>query len=105
MDGSNNRLLKARILRLKVACYVIYDNKLYMRGYSMPLLKCVTPSEADYLMREIHEGICGNHIGGQSLAFKALKQGYYWPAMKSDYIEFTKNAIDVSGLHLCQNLI
>ena len=68
---------KSRVLRLKVARYVIYDNKLYRRGYSMPLLKCVAPSEARYIMREIHEGICGNHAGGQSLAFKTLRQGYY----------------------------
>ena len=56
--------IKARILRLKAARYVIYDDKLYRRDYSMSLLKCVTPTEADYIMREIREGICGNHIGG-----------------------------------------
>ena len=68
---------KARILRLKAVHYVLYDDKLYMKGYSMPLLKCIPPSEAEYVMREIHEGICGNHAGGQSLAVKALRQGYY----------------------------
>ena len=72
---------EARILRLKAARYVIYDNKLYMRGYSMSLLKYVTRFEENYIIREIHEGICGNHTKGQSLAFKALRQGYYWPTM------------------------
>ena len=56
----------------------------------MSLPKCVTPSEADYIMREIHKGICGNHTRGQTLAFKVLKQGYYWPTMKLDYMEFTR---------------
>ena len=37
----------------------------------MPLLKCATSSEVKYIMREIHEGTCGNHARGQSLAFKA----------------------------------
>ena len=55
---------EARILRLKVAYYVLYDNKLYRRGYSMSLLKCVPSSEAEYIMREIHEGIYGNHTRG-----------------------------------------
>ena len=68
---------EARILRLKVARYVLYDDKLYKLGYSMPLLKCIPPTEAEYVMREIHKGICGNHVGGQSLAFKTLRQGYY----------------------------
>ena len=39
-------------------------------------------------MREIHKGICGNHTVGQSFAFKALRQGYYWPTMKADYMEY-----------------
>ena len=41
-------------------------------------------------MREIHEGICRNHAGGQSLAFKALRQGYYWSTRKTDCMEFAK---------------
>ena len=47
---------EARVLRLKVARYVIYKDILYRRGYSMPFLKCVAPIEADYIMREIHKG-------------------------------------------------
>ena len=45
---------EARVLRLKVVCYVIYDDKLYRRGYSMPFLKCVVPSTVGYIMREIY---------------------------------------------------
>ena len=56
--------MEARNLRLKAAHYVIYDDKLYRRRYSMPLLKCVVPFEAEYIMREIYEGICENHIEG-----------------------------------------
>ena len=55
---------EAQIIRLKAACYMLYDNKLYRRGYSMPLLKYATPSKEKYIMREIHEGTCGNHPGG-----------------------------------------
>ena len=80
--------VEAQILQLKEAHYVLYDDKLYRRGYSMPLLKHVTPSEAKYIMRKIHEGICRNHAKGQSLVFKALRQGYYWPTIKTDYMEY-----------------
>ena len=55
---------KAQILQLKVARYVLYDDKLYRIGYSMLLLKCATPLEVKYIMREIHEGTCRNHPGG-----------------------------------------
>ena len=82
--------IEAQILRLKAARYVLYDDKLYKRGYSMPLLKCATPLKAKYIMREIYDGTCGNHAGGQSLAFKALRQGYYWSTMKMDYMEYAR---------------
>ena len=41
---------KACILRLKVAHYVLYDDKLYRKGYSMPLLKCVLPTKVKNIM-------------------------------------------------------
>ena len=55
---------EARILRLKAARYVLYDDKLYRRGYSMPLLKCVLPTEVKNIMWEIYKGTYGNHVGG-----------------------------------------
>ncbi|GFZ01719.1 hypothetical protein Acr_15g0003280 [Actinidia rufa] len=33
--------------------------------------------EAEYVLREIHEGICGNHSGARSLAKKTIRQGYF----------------------------
>ena len=35
-------------------------------------------------MREVHEGICGNHSGSQSLVHKLIRAGYYWPTMQKD---------------------
>ncbi|KAL2237688.1 UNVERIFIED_CONTAM: hypothetical protein Sindi_0960500 [Sesamum indicum] len=60
------------------------DGDLYKRGFSLALLKCLTSEERNYVLREIHEGICGNHLGGKALAGKALRQGFFWPTMLSD---------------------
>ena len=57
----------------------------------MPLLRCVDDEEADYVLREIHEGICGNHSGARTLAFKALRQGFFWPTMHQDAKKMAKN--------------
>ncbi|KAK3003954.1 hypothetical protein RJ639_018745 [Escallonia herrerae] len=46
--------------------------------------------EADYALCEVHEGICGQHLGGRALAHKVLRQGYYWPTMQHDALEYTK---------------
>ena len=81
--------IASHIFRLKAAHYVLYD-KLYKRDYSMPLLKCVLPTEVKNIMWEIYEGTHGNHAKGQSLAFKALRQGYYLPTMRADCMEYAQ---------------
>ncbi|KAK2997699.1 hypothetical protein RJ639_026010, partial [Escallonia herrerae] len=48
------------------------------------------PSEADYALREVHEGICGQHLGGRALVHKVLRHGYYWPTMHRDALDYTK---------------
>ncbi|GAU35398.1 hypothetical protein TSUD_160490 [Trifolium subterraneum] len=69
----------------KRACsYVLLDDKLYRRGFSIPLLKCVEETRIKFILQEIHEGINRQHIGGRSLARKALREGYYWPTMQND---------------------
>ncbi|GLT91614.1 hypothetical protein SLE2022_094940 [Rubroshorea leprosula] len=41
-------------------------------------------------MEEIHEGECSNHIGAESLSYKILRQGYFWPTMKMDTREYVR---------------
>ncbi|XP_074346209.1 uncharacterized protein LOC141684979 [Apium graveolens] len=81
---------KARRLRYQAARYVMYDEVLYKRGFNQQLLRCVDKEEGNYIQREIHEGICGNHSGGSSLAMKVLRQGYYWPTMRGDAVNFVR---------------
>ncbi|XP_017245311.1 uncharacterized protein LOC108216961 [Daucus carota subsp. sativus] len=82
---------EARCLKCRAACYVIYDNALYRRGFNSPLLECIDGEECNYIMREIHERICGNHSGGGSLAQKIVHQGYYWPTIRQDAQDFARN--------------
>ena len=42
------------------------------------------------MLAELHEGICGNHSGGRTLAHRAHTQGYYWPTMKSDVADYVR---------------
>ncbi|XP_052185167.1 uncharacterized protein LOC127796806 [Diospyros lotus] len=75
---------EAREVRRKARSFVLVNWELYRRSFSQPLLKCIRPSEADYILREIHEGICESHIGARTLSQKAFRQGYYWPTMVKD---------------------
>ncbi|XP_074324392.1 uncharacterized protein LOC141661309 [Apium graveolens] len=47
---------EARRIKYKAARYVIYDEILYRRGFSVPLLKCIHGDECNYILREVHEG-------------------------------------------------
>ncbi|GAV68129.1 hypothetical protein CFOL_v3_11632, partial [Cephalotus follicularis] len=58
--------------------YQFREGILYKRSFSFPLLRCLTPLEADYALREVHERVCGNHTGGKTLSNKLLRQGYFW---------------------------
>ncbi|MCI30944.1 hypothetical protein A2U01_0052155, partial [Trifolium medium] len=69
----------ASIVRRRACAYVILVRKLYRRGFSIPLLKCVDEDTVDYILREIHEGINAQHMGGRSLARKALRQAITGP--------------------------
>ncbi|KAK3037796.1 hypothetical protein RJ639_030715 [Escallonia herrerae] len=65
------------------------EGTLYKKSFSLPYLRCLRPSESLYALQEVHEGICGQHLGGRTLAQKILRQGYCWPTMQKDAIEFT----------------
>ncbi|XP_064947540.1 uncharacterized protein LOC103974979 [Musa acuminata AAA Group] len=72
-----------RLLRTQV-WYIEAGGWLYKRSFSYPLLRCLEPDEAQTVLAEVHEGACGEHIGGRILAHKVLRQGYYWPIMCRD---------------------
>ncbi|RDX86017.1 hypothetical protein CR513_32693, partial [Mucuna pruriens] len=61
----------------QVAKYTLIGQHLYRRGFSFPLLKCLEDKESAYVIREVHEGVCGTHIGGRALASKIARVGYY----------------------------
>jgi ribonuclease HI len=65
---------KEEATRLKKTAthYAMLGDKLYKRGFSIPLLLCVGELESRRIVKEIHDGSCGNHIGGRSLAGKVI---------------------------------
>ncbi|GAU18714.1 hypothetical protein TSUD_80020 [Trifolium subterraneum] len=67
---------EATKIRKRACSYVLLDDKLYRRGFSISLLKCVEEARVEFILQEIHEGINGQHIGGRSLARKALRAGH-----------------------------
>nr|XP_009780828.1 PREDICTED: uncharacterized protein LOC104229815 [Nicotiana sylvestris] len=82
---------ESRALRAKAARFSLDENgTLYRRTFDGPLAVCLGPGDTDYVLREIHEGTCGNHFGADSLVRKVIRTGYYWDSMEKDTKEFVR---------------
>ena len=62
---------RAHKIQIQSARFSIIDGQLYKRSLDGPYLKCLTPEQDQYVLAELHEGICGNHPGGRTLAHRA----------------------------------
>ena len=68
---------EARKVKVKSARYILINEVLYKMGFSQPYLRFLGPEKANYVLKEIHEGACGNHSGARSLVHKVVRAGYY----------------------------
>nr|GEU98205.1 reverse transcriptase domain-containing protein [Tanacetum cinerariifolium] len=75
---------KARIIRRKACRYAVTNEILYKKYFLRPWLRCVGPLQANYVLKEIHEGSCSMHASPRSVVAKALRLGYSWPTMHVD---------------------
>ena len=80
----------ARKLKVQASRFVLIRNVLCKRGFSRLYLRCLSHDEVDYVMKEVHEGICGNHSGARSLVHKLVRAGFYWPTMLKDAQAYVK---------------
>jgi len=67
-----------KTIKQQATGFVLIGEELYRGGYTCPLLKCLTPDQATYVIRELHLGICGTHLGVRTMVAKVVRTGYYW---------------------------
>lgn len=74
----------------QAARYVIINENLYKRSFDQTLLRCLDSKEDETTLHKVHEGICGGHFNGLSLAKNMVWARYYWPTMEQDAYDFSK---------------
>nr|XP_023876288.1 uncharacterized protein LOC111988732 [Quercus suber] len=79
--------VEARKVKIRSSRFTILNDELYKRGFSQPYLKCLGPKDAEYVLREIHKGVCRSHSGPRSLVSQVVRAGYFWPTMQKDWVE------------------
>ncbi|XP_074378363.1 uncharacterized protein LOC141719898 [Apium graveolens] len=75
-------------IKQKASNYNIINGRMYCRSVSQPLLRCLNVEEQQQALKMVHEGICREHLAGWSLAFKILRQGFFWPTLRADASEY-----------------
>jgi hypothetical protein len=83
--GMDARSAEAAHVMRRSKGFILVDNKLYWRGArSGVLMKCVMREDGYDILREIHEGVCGNQIASRTLVGKTYRAGFWWPTAVSD---------------------
>jgi len=81
---------EAKIVKKIAGRYTLIDGKLFRHGYTHPILTCMSGEQCTRIMVQLHEGICGSHVGGRALSSKVVRAGYYWPTMREDYTKYAQ---------------
>jgi hypothetical protein len=77
---------EARRLARRAKSFVLLgdEKELYHRSPSGILQRCISITEGQELLQEIHSGACGHHAAPQALVGNAFRQGFYWPTAVAD---------------------
>ena len=68
----NDKIEADKVRRKAPRFWLSEDQKLYNRSFFGPYLLYIYPEASKLLLEELHEGICGSHIGGRSLSHRAI---------------------------------
>ena len=85
-DKKEANMIKRKALKY----WVSKDGSLYRWSLIRPYLLCVHSDRVKNFLFEIHEGICGSHTGGRSLAHRVISQGYWWSYMQADALKYVR---------------
>ena len=61
LAGADSQLAK---LKIKVAIYILINEVLFKRSFTLSYLRCLRSDETEYALRKIHKRIRGQYISG-----------------------------------------
>jgi ribonuclease HI len=77
---------EARRLARRAKSFVLLGDEkdLYHRSPSGIFQRCISITEGQELLQEIHSGACSHHAAPRALIGNAFRQGFYWPTAVAD---------------------
>ena len=73
----NDEKEASRVRQIALRYWLSADRKLYRRSFEGSYLLCLHLWEVDEVLTELHEGVCGGHVGGRLLAHQVMTQGFW----------------------------
>ena len=96
---------KVRALKLKSINYCLVDKILYWKDPLGVLLRCLDPQEAQKIMLDFHDSLCGGHHFWRTTANKILVAGYFLPIIVTDVCENIRACVKCQKFSGKQQLI
>ncbi|KAK4407729.1 Retrovirus-related Pol polyprotein from transposon [Sesamum angolense] len=81
---SNSKLIVKQVSEEYEAKEYSMDERYTRNPSQTPCSVAYPKKQGLHVLKDIHDGYCGSHIGTWTLANKALQAGYFWPTMKQD---------------------
>jgi ribonuclease HI len=84
---------EARRLARRAKSFVLLgdEKELYHHSLSGILQRCISITQGQELLREIHSGACGHHAAPRTLVESAFRQGFYWPTAVADATKIVRS--------------
>ena len=60
--------IEASKIQVQATGFSLVNGQSYKRSLDGSYLKCLTTQQGQYVLAELHEGICENHLSGRTLA-------------------------------------
>lgn len=85
-----------KVGRISTRFWLLEDHRLYRRSFGGPYLLCLLPTKVNELLAKLHEEVYGSHVGGRSLAHRAMTHGFWWPKIQRDVADYVKKVQTMS---------
>ncbi|XP_065616186.1 uncharacterized protein LOC136061806 [Quercus suber] len=79
-----------RVRRTAPRYWLLVERQLYRRSFGGPYRLCLHLSRVGERLVELHSGVCSSHVGGCSLAHRAMAQGFWWSQMQKYDAEYVR---------------
>ena len=79
---------KAHKIQIHASRFSLVNGQLFKRSLDGSYLNFLNTKHRQYVLAELYEGICGNHPSSKTVAHRAHTQGYYWPTMRFEAVDY-----------------